>query len=267
VLLHGAMQSSASQLDLARLLADRFRVHLVDRRGHGGSGSHRAAPYTAREVADLGAVLGATGATRVFGVSSGAIVAARAALTDARITALALFEPPLPIEGSLDLGLLARFDDLMATDDLPRAMGVAMKAAEMGPSWMFGLPVGVLAAASRRALRSPATVEAVRALPADFGIVRENADRVRDFAAIRAATLVISGTATRPYLRRASAELAAVVPGARHELLAGQWHGVTQNRADRGRPELVAPVLQQFFESVPHGHPESPAGPRGGGPL
>ena len=34
-ILHGAMQSGWSQLDLAMLLADRHTVHLVDRRGRG----------------------------------------------------------------------------------------------------------------------------------------------------------------------------------------------------------------------------------------
>jgi pimeloyl-ACP methyl ester carboxylesterase len=247
VVVHGAMQSSTSQLDLAELLAARHTVHLVDRRGHGASGAHPAAPYTEREVDDLRAVLDATGSRAVFGVSSGAIIAARAALAGAPIDSLALFEPPLVIAGSANLGLLPRFDAAMAAGELPTAMGVAMKLAEMGPPWMFGLPVPVLAAASRRMLRSPEIAERSRAVLADFGVVRENADRIDEFVGVTARTLMISGSATRPYLRLAADALSARIPGSAHVVLDGQWHSATQNRADRGRPDLVAPPLLDFF--------------------
>ncbi|WPO85356.1 alpha/beta hydrolase [Herbiconiux sp. KACC 21604] len=236
--MHGAMQEASSQRDLAELLAERHTVHLVDRRGHGASGAlpHPGPPHTVREADDLRAVLEATGATSVFGVSSGAIIAARAALVGAPIDALALFEPPLVIDGSADLGALSAFDAAIERDDLPTAMGVAMKIAQMGPPWMFGLPLPVLAAASRRMLRSPVVAERARALVADFGVVRENADRVDDVAGVTARTLVLSGSATRPYLKRAATAVAERIPGAQHVVLPGEWHSVTQNRGERGRP-------------------------------
>lgn len=250
VIVHGSMQDASSQTDLAALLAERHAVHLVDRRGHGDSGAHPGPPYTEREADDLRAVLEATGARSVFGVSSGAIVAARAALAGAPLERLALFEPPLVFDGSADLGALPAFDAAIERGELPTAMGVAMKIAQMGPPWMFGLPVPVLAAASRRLLRSPVTAERARALVADFGVVRENADRVDEFAGVAVRTLVVSGSATRPYLKGAAAAIAERIPGSRHVVLAGEWHGVTQNRAERGRPDRVAPALLDFFAAA-----------------
>jgi len=254
VVVHGAMQSGTSQLELARLLAGTRTVHLLDRRGRGGSAP---ATGTATEVADLRAVLVETGAHDVLGISSGAIIAARTALAGDQIRRLALFEPPLALGTSVRLDLLPRFDAALDAGDVPRAMALAMRLAEMGPPWVFRLPTALLAAASRRMLaaddRATSTDgraglrEPARALRADVAIVRENADRLEDFASIDVPTLLIDGTATRPYLRAAVAGLAAVIPGARHAELAGLTHSATQNRAERGRPDLVAPVLGEFF--------------------
>ncbi|PVU83442.1 alpha/beta hydrolase [Cellulomonas sp. WB94] len=254
VVVHGAMQSGTSQLELARLLADTRTVHLLDRRGRGGSAP---ATGTAIEVEDLRAVLVATGAHDVLGISSGAIIAARAALAGGEIRRLALFEPPLAIGGSVRLDLLPRFDAALDAGDVPRALAVAMRLAEMGPPWMFRLPTALLAAASRRMLAADdrATMaegrahvrELAYALRADFAVVRENADRLEELAAIDVPTLLLDGSATRPYLRAAVVGLARVVPGARHVELAGLTHSATQDRAERGRPELVAPALREFF--------------------
>jgi pimeloyl-ACP methyl ester carboxylesterase len=75
VFLHGAMETSHSHLDLAEALADRARVILPDRRGRGMSGPASPTDGIAANVADLAAVLEATGARDVFGVSAGALVA------------------------------------------------------------------------------------------------------------------------------------------------------------------------------------------------
>jgi hypothetical protein len=87
----------------------------------------------------------------------------------------------------------------------------------------------------------------VEALPDDVAVVRENADRVEDFGALVVPTLLIDGTATRPYLRQATAALARIVPGARHVELPDQWHSATQNSNEYGHPEIVAPVVREFF--------------------
>ncbi|GIG41755.1 alpha/beta fold hydrolase [Cellulomonas phragmiteti] len=254
VVVHGAMQSGTSQLELARLLADTRTVHLLDRRGRDRSVT---GPQTPIEVADLRAVLAQTGAHDVLGISSGAIVAARAALAGDEVRRLALFEPPLPVGGSMRLDVLPRFEAALDSGDLARAMAIAMRVAEMGPPWMFRLPTALLAAAARRMLaaddRAPATEgrvpvrELAHALRADFAIVRENADRLEELAAIGVPTLLLVGTATRPYLRTAVDRLTEVVPGARRVELVGLHHAATQNRAERGRPDLVAPVLREFF--------------------
>jgi len=149
-LVHGSLQSAVSQLELAALLSPAHTVHLVERRGRGLSGSMPAATFRT-EVEDVRAVLAATASRDLLGISTGAIIAARTALVD-DVRRLALFEPPLPVDGSVRLDLVPGFLAALDAGDLPRAMAVSMRLAEMGPPWMFGLPAGILAAVSRRML-------------------------------------------------------------------------------------------------------------------
>lgn len=249
VVVHGAMQAGASQRDLADLLARRgFRVHLMDRRGRDGSSALEPDTTADDEAEDVRAVLDATGARRCIGISSGALLAARCALVHpGRLDRLVLFEPPLAIDGSIRIGDAHRVVAAVRDGRLATAMAVGMRTAEMGPPWMFRLPVPVLAAFSRAALRRPGIAELATGLTADFAVVERNADRLADFAALDVPTLLLDGTATRPYLRRAVAELARTIPGARHVELDGLSHSATQNRKEYGRPDAVAPVMADFL--------------------
>src|SRR5215207_5748398 len=63
VLLHGAMESAQSHMQLAEALADIFTVYLPDRRGRGLSGPYPPAGYgVQQEVDDLAALLAHTSA-------------------------------------------------------------------------------------------------------------------------------------------------------------------------------------------------------------
>ncbi|MFD1521812.1 alpha/beta hydrolase [Pseudonocardia yunnanensis] len=97
VIAHGAISTGEQWLPVAQILAEHYTVMLVDRRGRGLSGD--AADYDlSTEVADLDAVLAAAGpGAAVIGHSYGAIIAAAAAAAGADISALILYEPPLPV--------------------------------------------------------------------------------------------------------------------------------------------------------------------------
>src|SRR5215472_11862897 len=84
--------------DLASLLSQDFTVCLYDRRGRGDSGD--TPPYAAeREIEDISAVITAAGGSAaVFGNSSGAVLALRAAAAGLPITNLALWDPPFFVD-------------------------------------------------------------------------------------------------------------------------------------------------------------------------
>jgi pimeloyl-ACP methyl ester carboxylesterase len=249
------MQWSLSHLELARLLAAGHTVHLVDRRGRGRSGDGPAG--TELEVGDLLAVLGTTGARDVFAVSSGALIALRAALRPGTLDRLAVFEPALVVDGSLSLRGLEQFRREYASGDVPSYLVTAMLLAEMGPEVFARLPRPVLRFLTAAMLRltdrrrdpsgAPTMRDLAPALRHDFGIVEEQAGRLSDFAALNMPVLVMAGTRTRPYLRTAATALAATIGSARLVDLHGLDHGATGNVADRGSPSAVAPPLLEFF--------------------
>jgi len=59
--------------------------------------------------------------------------------------------------------------------------------------------------------------------------------------AVKAPTLVIGGGKSPAWMRNGVAELAGVLPNARHRTLDGQTHLV--------KPKALAPVLVEFFTS------------------
>src|SRR5918997_673578 len=94
ILVVGAFNDRATGVPLAQFLERHFTVFNYDRRGRGASGD--TAPYAIeREIEDLDALIAeAGGAARVFGYSSGATLALRAAAHGLAIWQLALYDPP-----------------------------------------------------------------------------------------------------------------------------------------------------------------------------
>jgi pimeloyl-ACP methyl ester carboxylesterase len=121
VILHGAMESAPSHSELAAEVGDSHTVYLPDRRGRGMSGPHRANHDINTEVDDLAAVLAATGATDVLGVSSGAVIALEASLRLPQLHRVAIFEPPLIVGNSLSTSFVARYREELGRGDLPSA--------------------------------------------------------------------------------------------------------------------------------------------------
>src|SRR5437899_4765074 len=126
VVLHGAMESSKSHLQLAEALADTYTVYLPDRRGRGLSGPYGKGHGIREDVDDMDALLTKTGAHYLFGVSSGAIILLQAALTLPAIRKAAIFEPPLLVNGSSTTMWLTRFDAEIAQGKVAAAMITGM---------------------------------------------------------------------------------------------------------------------------------------------
>src|SRR5947209_17691853 len=94
ILVLGAFNDRATGVPLSRFLEPHFSVFNYDRRGRGESGD--TAPYAIeREIEDLDALIAqAGGSASVFGYSSGAILALRAAAHGLALSQLALYDPP-----------------------------------------------------------------------------------------------------------------------------------------------------------------------------
>ncbi|HEX2728321.1 MAG TPA: alpha/beta hydrolase, partial [Rubrobacteraceae bacterium] len=99
ILVVGAFNDRSTGAPLAAALQESFTVINYDRRGRGDSGDTQ--PYAVeREVEDLEALIEeAGGSASVFGYSSGAVLALRAAARGLAITRLALYDPPVSADG------------------------------------------------------------------------------------------------------------------------------------------------------------------------
>lgn len=256
VLLHGAMESARSHVELAQALADAFTVYLPDRRGRGRSGPPGKDHVLRRDVEDLEALLVKTGARNVFGVSSGGIVCLEAALTLPAAHKAALFEPPLVVDGAVSTGWLARYDEEMAQGKVAAALVTGMKGTRMGPPLFDAFPRRLLekmtAIAMRReerkATREDVTMRALApTLRHDVKLVEEASGDLERFRAVRAEVLLLGGSRSPAYLRTALDALEGILPRVRRTEMPGLGHGASGNADRGGRPEKVAEELRRFF--------------------
>ncbi len=88
-------------------------MYVPDRRGRGLSGPHGRFRGLPTEIEDLTALLDQCGASRIFGLSAGAVIAIEATRTRPDITRLALYEPPLSFDGVVHGEWAARFNGLL----------------------------------------------------------------------------------------------------------------------------------------------------------
>jgi pimeloyl-ACP methyl ester carboxylesterase len=227
ILVMGAFNDRATGAPLAQFLKPHFTVFNHDRRGRGESGD--TAPYAiGREIEDLEALIAkAGGSASVFGYSSGAILALRAAAQGLAIPQLALYEPP-PTGGKTG-NLAPRLTELISACRRGDAV-------ELFQTEGVGIPATVVAqmrnAPFRPALEKVAHTLVYESLilgPLPTGLI----------ASVRVPTLVIDGEKSPEVMRHAAQTLAEALPDGRYRTLGGQGHDIV--------PSALAPVLEGFF--------------------
>jgi len=257
ILLHGSASSGYHHVELAQLLSDRFTVFVPDRRGRGLSGPRGAGDALKSELEDVTALMDATGARDLWGLSSGACIVLHAARTMSEVRKAAIFEPPLFRDRARTQAVLTRFDDEMARGQVGEAMVTAMRGAHVGPAFFRALPkalsarlvrMGMEQEAKKPAGEYPTMRELAPTLHDDFAVVTESSGRLDLYRSISAEVLLMGGSKSPPFLRRALDDLARVLPNATRVELAGLDHAASWNSDRGGRPEAVARELRKFFD-------------------
>lgn len=195
-------------------LQDAFTCFTYDRRARGDSGDTQ--PYAVeREVEDLRAVIDAAGGSAaVFGYSSGAVLALRAAAEGLPIERLFLYEPPF------------RFDDEepVAPADLPQQLQQMVdegRTDEVVTTFQLraiGLPAEVVAGI-RQAPFFPALQAMAQSVVHDAAITTSMKVPTPEMAAVGVPTLVLRGGRTWPSLVTAAERLATLLPQGRLQVL------------------------------------------------
>jgi pimeloyl-ACP methyl ester carboxylesterase len=260
VMLHGTMESAASHMQLAQALADQHTVYLLDRRGRGLSGPYSANYSMQCEVDDLADLLSATGATDVFGVSSGGLICLQAALTLPAIRRVAVYEPALVLGGAAwPAAVLRRYDREMARGKVAAALVTAMLGGQMGPPFLRIMPRWLLETFTRQGMAAeerqatPGAVTMRQLAPLihyDFALVVEMTGQQERFRAVQNEVLLIGGSQSPRYLKAALDALEQILPHARRVTFAGLDHGGSSDLSATNRngdPARVAAELRRFY--------------------
>jgi pimeloyl-ACP methyl ester carboxylesterase len=227
ILVVGAFNLRATGAPLAEALDDRFTVFNYDRRGRGDSSD--TSPYAIeREIEDLGSLIDqAGGSACVFGYSSGAILAVRAAAHGLPISRLALYEPPPT--GARAGTLAPQLAELISE-------GRRGDAVELFQTDGVGIPPAVVAQLRNAPFR-PALEAMAQTLVYESTILQAVPAGVLD--AVRVPTLVIDGGESLEVMRQAARSLAETLPDAAYRSLDGQGHDID--------PAVLGPMLVEFF--------------------
>ncbi|MGI8576423.1 MAG: alpha/beta fold hydrolase [Nocardioidaceae bacterium] len=231
ILVLGAFNDRAVGAPLAAHLSAALTVVNYDRRGRGASTD--TLPYTVdREIDDLEALIGtAGGSASVFGYSSGAVLAMRAAARGLPFTKLALYDPPFQIQGTSPdywTEMARQIDDLVSASHRGDAV-------ELYQTKGVGIPPAVVAQL-RQAPFWPALETIAHTLAYESLIL---ACPPKLVGSVNTPTLVIHGEASPEPIRAAARKVADGLPNAQLHTLPGQTHDLV--------PQVLGPLLEQFY--------------------
>lgn len=225
--------------ELADVLSRSFRVINYDRRGRGES--TEAGPYAVdREVEDLATLIDvAGGRASIYGHSSGAALALRAAVSGLPIERLVLHEPPYGAD-----------DEESRRAALDLATTVRTAVVEGRPSDALGAFFGALGMPPEmvdEARSDPGLLALAPTMPYDHDVVGDYdrggvvpEDLVR---AIAVPTLVLAGTESLGDFARAAERIVALLLQGSLVWLARQDHGASAESVARSLDEHLIPAL------------------------
>jgi pimeloyl-ACP methyl ester carboxylesterase len=215
VFVPGAFNDRTTCAALAERLRGRYTVVCPDRRGRGQSTDAITDPATyevQREIDDLDAIIAAEGGSAaVFGFSSGAILALRAAVAGSSITKLALYEAPFAIGGLTGA----------AREGLPAKLAALVNAGKPGDAVStmqlegIGLPAEMVAQI-RQAPFFPQLEAIAQTVVYDATICAAPNVPTPEMTRLDVETLVLSSAESWPGLRSASEELVKHLARARY---------------------------------------------------
>jgi pimeloyl-ACP methyl ester carboxylesterase len=243
ILVDGAFCSRAfgPMPKLAPLLAQQFTVIYYDRRGRGQSGD--TPPYAVeREVEDLQALFAAAGGSPyLFGISSGAVLALRAAASGAEVRKLLLYEPPITMADSpppVQPDLKPQIIEMVAAGRRGDAVKTFMKMVGVPPIFIFLMRImpNVL----------PKLTAVAHTLPYDFAAMGDTdagkplpTELIEAMGSVKAPTLVVAGGKSPAWMHHTAQVVTNGIPQAEKRTLDGQDHNVA--------PKAIAPVLKEYF--------------------
>jgi pimeloyl-ACP methyl ester carboxylesterase len=248
IVVGGAMRTAQEYLPLARQLAQACTVYVVDRRGRGDSGPQGAEYGIEKECEDLLAIQAATGATAAFGHSFGGLVVLETAKRSDVFTRITVYEPGVSIAGSIPVGWMPRYRQLLEQGDERGAFAHFVRGSGHAPGPTALMPLWYLRAILRVVIRSRQWARMRPLLSANLAEHQQVLaldSTLGSYAAITAPTLLLAGAKSPAFTSTALlAALNAAIPNSSTRILDGLDH----NAPDEKNPRLVAQAVLQFLQ-------------------
>jgi pimeloyl-ACP methyl ester carboxylesterase len=232
---HGGTSDHTSWHHLLPPFEEHFTVYLIDRRGRGASGDSDTYALE-REFEDVAAVVDSIDApVSLVGHSFGALCSLGAALRTDNLRKLALYEPPLLIDGHQNhetpQELLAEMESLVEEGkneellelfliEVPKITPEELEELRTTPNW---------AAAVKSAPTNVREFEAV--LDYEFDPTQ--------FGGLTIPTLLLSGSESPPFLQAATDALADALPNCRQTVFDGEGHLAMNSAPERYTDEVL----------------------------
>ncbi|MEE1622079.1 alpha/beta hydrolase [Zafaria sp. Z1313] len=220
-------------LALSKRLGPEWAVDVYDRRGRGSSTGQPADYSMDTEIADVALMLRTTGARNLFGHSLGGAVVLNAVQAfqghdsaDARFAEpalvpdrLAVYDPAINIDGSVDSGWIEGFREAVKAGRPGRALARMQRGMATSPT-LSRVPEPILAALLAGTARTPLGRMARELLPTGVGELTaalEEAEHAARFARLPSGTRFMAGAKSPAYFRATAQKLHRTVGGSGYE--------------------------------------------------
>ncbi|WP_442961132.1 alpha/beta fold hydrolase [Pseudarthrobacter sp. J64] len=235
-------------LALAAGLGDEWAVDVYDRRGRGNSTEQPADYSMATEIADVRAVLDATGARNILGHSLGGSVALNAvqefAGSQHEPAKLAVYDAAVNIDGSIDKAWLKDFEDAVNAGKVGHALARLKQGLQPGTA-LARVPEPILAGLMAVTSRTRVNRMFTELMPSGVGELKAAYNEVEDvnaFSVLPPSTHFMVGGKSPSYYRVTAERLHAAVPGSTFEVSPKQFHGSIPAAVK----ELVTDISEYF---------------------
>ncbi|GGR48155.1 alpha/beta hydrolase [Streptomyces cinereoruber] len=243
VLVASALADRTDTTKLAALLAQHFTVINYDRRGRGASGDANSyAPD--REIEDIAALVEHVGGSAsLFGSSSGAVLALRAAAAGVNVDRLALYEPPFVVAEGDD----GPPKDLAQQITALLAEGRHSDAVKYFMTRVQGMPgIAVFFMKLMPKIWTNLT-KLASTLPYDIAVMGDTQQgkplEAEEWKGVAVPTRVLTGAKSPTAFQRAALAVTEILSQADHRTLPGLNHGAVVMA-----PKKIAPQIIEFFK-------------------
>jgi hypothetical protein len=174
-----------------------------------------------------------SGAHLVFGLSSGAVIVLEALRVLPSIRKVALYEPPFYL-GGMPTDMVARFDNEVSRGKLAAALVTASRIVGLGPPLLNVLPRPLLELGTAMFLQGEDK--------------KKMSGKIESFASVKADVLLLGGSRSPKYLKKALDALEQIVPRVGRVEFEDLDHSAAWNHDRGGTPEVVGESWRRFFK-------------------